>query len=61
MMNLGQYKYKQSKFEKILNVILCGNLICAIILAFINIGLYAAWTKKHLLAKDMKYVFYNFA
>ena len=32
----------------------------AIILAFINIGLYTHWTKEHVLAHDAKYIFSHF-
>ena len=47
-MNMGKYKFKMSRFEKYLNWILIGNLILALVLAFINVGLYGRWTKESL-------------
>lgn len=58
MMNMGKYKFKQSRFEKVLNGILIGNLIMAIILAIINVLLFRTWTKQMLAApKKTGYLF----
>ena len=46
MMNMGKYKFKQSRFEKVLNGILIANLAMAIILAIINVILYRSWMIK---------------
>lgn len=45
MMNLGVYKYKTSRFEKILNAILIFNLVLAFILNFINLASFAKFTR----------------
>ena len=39
-MNLGQYVYKRSSFDKILNWILMGNLTLALVLATVISILY---------------------
>lgn len=57
-MNLGQYKFKMSRFERVLNGILIGNLVLAFILNFINLGLFARWTKANMLPKN-KYLWYK--
>ena len=44
-MNMGKYKFKMSRFERIMNWILIGNLVLGLSLAFINVGLFAKWTK----------------
>ena len=51
MMNLGSYKFKQSRFEKVLNGILIANLVLALALNIINVVLYGMWTKKMLESK----------
>ena len=43
IMNLGQYIYKRSSFDKILNWILVGNLMLALCLATVIAILYAGW------------------
>ena len=43
IMNLGQYVYKRSSFDKILNWILVGNLMLALVLATVIAVLYAGW------------------
>lgn len=58
MMNLGQYKFKMSRFEKVLNGILIGNLILAFTLNFINLGLFSRWTKANMLPSN-KYLWYK--
>ena len=45
IMNLGQYVYKRSSFDKILNWILVGNLMLALVLATLIAVLYAGWFK----------------
>lgn len=58
IMNQGSYKFKQSRFEKVLNGILIGNLALAIILAIINVLLFRSWTLKMLGApKKTQYLF----
>lgn len=57
MMNMGKYKFKQSRFEKVLNGILIGNLILAIVLAIINVLLFRSWTKEMVLSKKAGYLF----
>ena len=43
IMNLGQYVYKRSSFDKILNWILVGNLMLALVLATVIAILYAGF------------------
>ena len=46
ILNLGQYIYKRSSFERILNWILVANLLLALVCAtIISIG-YHSWQKK---------------
>jgi len=44
IMNLGKYIFKQSQFEKVLNFILVGNLILALICAAVNVVFFVGWT-----------------
>lgn len=57
MMNMGKYKFKQSRFERVLNGILIANLVLAIILAIINVLLFRTWTKEMLTSKKAGYLF----
>jgi magnesium-transporting ATPase (P-type) len=43
-MNLGSYKFKMSRFEKVLNAILIGNLLLALVLDMLNVSLFRSWT-----------------
>lgn len=59
MMNMGAYKFKQSRFEKVLNAILIGNLVMALALNIINVVLYGRWTKAMLNSKKARYLFFK--
>lgn len=59
MMNMGSYKFKQSRFERVLNGILIANLVLAFALNVINVVLYGRWTKEMLASKKAQYLFFK--
>jgi phospholipid-transporting ATPase len=59
MMNVGQYKFKMSRFEKVLNLILICNLILAFSLNILNMLLFMRWTRDVLEAKSARYVWFK--
>lgn len=46
-MNLGQYVFKMSSFEKILNRIMVINLLLAIVIAIFTAIYAVVWNKNH--------------
>ena len=57
-MNLGQYVYKRSSFDRILNWILVGNLILALVLASVVAIGYHGWAGEKI-AEGAFYIFYD--
>lgn len=47
IMNLGQYVFKMSSFEKILNRIMVINLLLAIVIAIFTAIYAVVWNKNH--------------
>ncbi len=48
IMNLGQYRFKRSRFETVLNYILVFNLTLAIIFALCGAIMNGIWTASHI-------------
>jgi len=48
IMNLGQYRFKRSRFETVLNYVLVFNLLLAIVFAVCGAVMNAFWTSSHI-------------